>query len=353
MFLERGLPVVDVLRYLGDEVDHKPDELEHFPDGFKCDYLNADVLFNRLDVEDGRFVLPDGMSYAAVWVPDSVLVLPKTRARLDALTIKGGHVVHGSADASVAGLKPQVVADSSLLWYHRIDGDSDCFFVAADEKGFKGEATFSTRHGDNTLSLDLAPFENRLLEFSADVAPSARPIAFAQSILLDSWRLSFPQGWGAPERLKLDHLAPWKDLPGVPEEGRSFSGTATYTATICLPAKPEGALRLDLGDVRDFARVFVNGHVVAALWAEPYRCDIASYAKQGVNVIRVDVTSTWFNRLAYDFNQSPEKRKTWTIWTAENVPCLKPNAALRTSGLMGPVRLESCEDLKFEIGIVP
>ena len=353
VFLERGLPVVDVLRYLGDEVGHKPDELEHFPDGFKCDYLNADVLFNRLDVEDGRFVLPDGMSYAAVWVPDSVLVLPKTHARLDALTIKGGHVVHGSADASVAGLKPQVVADSSLLWYHRIDGDSDCFFVAADEKGFKGEATFSTRHGDNTLSLDLAPFENRLLEFSADVAPSARPIAFAQSILLDSWRLSFPQGWGAPERMKLDHLVPWKDLPGVSEEGRSFSGTATYTATVSLSAKPEGALRLDLGDVRDFARVFVNGHEVAALWAEPYRCDIVPYAKQGVNEIRVDVTSTWFNRLAYDFNQSPEKRKTWTIWTAENVPCLKPNATLRTSGLMGPVRLESCEDLKFEIGIVP
>ena len=58
-----------------------------------------------------------------------------------------------------------------------------------------------------------------------------------------------------------------------------------------------------------------------------------------MNEIRVEVTSTWFNRLAYDFSQPPEKRKTWTIWTAKNVPCLKPNAALRPSGLLGPVKL--------------
>ncbi|MBQ3290012.1 MAG: hypothetical protein IJH50_11420, partial [Kiritimatiellae bacterium] len=167
-FLERGLPVVDVLRYLGDELDHKPDELEYFPEGFKNDYLNADVLFNRLDVKDGCFVLPDGMSYAAIWVPDSVLVLPKTRARLDALAAKGGRVVYGTADEAVRGFKPQVASDSPLLWYHRADGDSDCFFVAADEKGYSGEVTFMTQRSDKKLTLRLAPFETLLLEFGKD-----------------------------------------------------------------------------------------------------------------------------------------------------------------------------------------
>ena len=154
-----------------------------------------------------------------------------------------------------------------------------------------------------------------------------------------NWTLSFPPGWGAPEKMALDRLVPWKDQPGVSEEGRSFSGTATYTTTVSLAAKPEGALRLDLGDVRDFARVFVNGREAAALWAQPYSCDIASHAKQGSNEIRVEVTSTWFNRLAYDCNQPPEKRKTWTIWNIPRgtPPCLKPNAALRESGLLGPV----------------
>ena len=110
---------------------------------------------------------------------------------------------------------------------------------------------------------------------------------------------------------------------------------------VSLAAKPDGALQLDLGDVRDFARIFVNGSEAAALWAQPYSCDIAPFAKRGENEIKVEVTSTWFNRLAYDFGQPPEKRKTWTVWNIDErtPPCLKPKANLRPSGLLGPVSL--------------
>ena len=346
-FLERGFPVVDVLRYLGDELDHKPDELEYFPDGFKNDYLNADVLFNRLDVKDGRFVQPDGMSYAVIWVPNSVLVLPKTRARLNVLAEKGGRVVYGSADDSVLGLKPQVLSDSPLLWYHRVDGDLDCFFAAADENGYEGKATFLTQRGERTIMLNLAPYETLLLEFGKDGAMNRapfinqKPSSAKDQQPVTHWTLSFPPGWGAPAKMSIDHLVPWKDLPGVSEEGHAFSGTATYATTVNLAMKPKGTLTLDLGTVRDFARVSVNGQEVAVLWAGPYRCDIAPFAKQGTNEIKVEVTSTWFNRLAYDYGQMPEKRKTWTIWKMEGgrPPCLEPNAKLRPSGLLGPVRL--------------
>ena len=344
-FLERGLPVVDVLRYLGDELDHKPDELEYFPEGFKNDYLNADVLFNRLDVKDGCFVLPDGMSYSVIWVPDSVMVLPKTRARLDALAAKGGRVVYGSADEAVRGCKPQVVANSSLLWYHRADGVADCFFVAADEKGYSGDATFMTQRGDKKLTLRLAPFETRLLEFGKDGMDAGeviRPQTVGDVLMtLTNWSLAFPKGWDAPEKMALDRLVPWKDLPGVSEEGRSFSGTATYTTMVNLAAKPKGALLLDLGDVRDFARVFVNGREAEALWAKPYRCDIAPFVRKGENEIKVEVTSTWFNRLAYDYGQPSDKRKIWTVWEMQDnpPPCLRSGAKLRDSGLLGPVSL--------------
>lgn len=343
-FLERGLPVVDVLRYLGDELDHKPDELEYFPEGFKNDYLNGDVLFNRLDVRDGRFVLPDGMSYSVIWVPDSVLVLPRTRARLDALAAKGGRVVYGSADEAVRGLRPQVVADSSMLWFHRADGDVDCFFFAADEKGYSGEVAFMTQRGYKKLTLRLAPFETLLLEFGKSIPHLHNPmISQFHNSTITNWTLSFPSGWGAPEKIALDRLVPWKDLSGVSEEGRSFSGTATYATTVNLAAMPEGALLLDLGDVRDFARVYVNGREAAALWAQPYSCDIAPFAHEGENEIKVEVTSTWFNRLAYDYGQPPEKRKTWTVWniSGKTPPCLTSGAALRDSGMLGPVRLVS------------
>ena len=112
------------------------------------------------------------------------------------------------------------------------------------------------------------------------------PVKESAPVSLDSWTLSFPSGWGAPERMELDKLVPWKDLPGVSEEGRAFSGTATYTSHISVPASPlpvPHSLMLDLGEVRDFARVFVNGSEAAALWAEPYRCDISPFVRKGEN----------------------------------------------------------------------
>jgi hypothetical protein len=47
----------------------------------------------------------------------------------------------------------------------------------------------------------------------------------------------------------------------------------------------------------------------------------------------VEVTSTWFNRLAYDAGLPEDKRKTWTISGPEK------GSPLRESGLIGPVTL--------------
>jgi hypothetical protein len=36
------------------------------------------------------------------------------------------------------------------------------------------------------------------------------------------------------------------------------------------------------------------------LWSAPYAADITAFVKPGENKLCVKVTSTWFNRLAYD-----------------------------------------------------
>ena len=60
----------------------------------------------------------------------------------------------------------------------------------------------------------------------------------------------------------------------------------------------------------------------------PYRCEIGAFVKDGDNELRVDVTSTWFNRLAYDSGLPEKDRKTWTI-----------AAPPRPTGLFGSVTL--------------
>ena len=90
---------------------------------------------------------------------------------------------------------------------------------------------------------------------------------------------------------------------------------------------------LDLGEVEFVADVFVNGEKVRTLWAPPYRCEIGGFVRDGENELQVDVTSTWFNRLAYDAGLEESERKTWTIFAP------RKGTDPKKAGLLGPVTL--------------
>jgi hypothetical protein len=100
---ERGKPVSDVLWYLGDEINHKPDQNAPFPEGYKYDYCNPDILLNRLSVRDGRIVTPEGLSYRVRWLPDNRRMLPATLEKILAM-VRDGAIIIGNAPASPATL---------------------------------------------------------------------------------------------------------------------------------------------------------------------------------------------------------------------------------------------------------
>ena len=92
-------------------------------------------------------------------------------------------------------------------------------------------------------------------------------------------------------------------------------------------------MELDLGRVEVIASVRLNGEPVGTVWSPPYRLDITRLVKPGVNRLSVEVTSTWFNRLAYDAGLDEKARKTWTIsGPAKGRPLLP-------AGLLGPVEV--------------
>lgn len=189
--LERGKPVSDVLWYLGDEINHKPDQNAAFPEGFKYDYCNPDVLLNRLKVENGMLVTPEGIQYRVLWLPDVPRMLPQTLEKIRSL-VKDGAIVIGEAPVGLATLsggkaaslrfntavkeiwgtgqkgirkngKGQVISGITLdqalislkikpdvtggdaLWVHRKTEGADWYFVSAPRgKGFNGELSFRT-----------------------------------------------------------------------------------------------------------------------------------------------------------------------------------------------------------------
>jgi len=74
--LQQGLFVGDLAYYYGEgapvTVPFWKAIDPALPDGYACDWINTDVLLNRFTVKDGRLVLPDGMSYRALVVPEDV-----------------------------------------------------------------------------------------------------------------------------------------------------------------------------------------------------------------------------------------------------------------------------------------
>ena len=88
-----------------------------------------------------------------------------------------------------------------------------------------------------------------------------------------------------------------------------FSGTATYEKDIGISADrltTGRELWLDLGAVKNFAEVSLNGHDFGVLWKPPFRVNVTAAAKPGVNKLVIKVTNLWPNRLIGDEQLPPD-----------------------------------------------
>jgi hypothetical protein len=462
LMLEQGQPVADVLRYLGDDLDHKPRQDAPFPSGYHFDYLNADALLNRIEVKDGDLVVPGGTKWRVLWLPRGSCrrLTPTTLRKIKQLLLAGATVIGqrpdinpslsggkqanadfdslvkeiwGAGDASngdrrmgqgrliwgenlASSLKrleisPDVQGTLSEKWCHRRVGDQDIYFVIGDRLSaldanlhFRATGTpmfWNPMNGQTTpvpffrstdtgtsirVQLPVAgsvfvvfeppqattqweklSFNGELLVDAGDsskvdetdgfppfgvsrekiLQPWVKPEPLTFEILdegktllawrdgdyqllgrneesisvsvsgsktiplLEKWNLSFPSGWDAPRRLQLERAAPWSSLED--EAVRNFSGTATYETTFQFgDRQADQRIVLDLGRVGNIANVEVNGQDAGVLWAAPYRQDITEHVKSGENILKVAVTNTWHNRLAYDASLPKDQRKTWT-----------------------------------------
>jgi len=105
--LQEGQFVADVLYYTGDWAPNivPPKHVDpSLGSGFDYDACNAEVLLTRLSVKDGRVVLPDGMSYRLLVLPESTAMPVEVVAKIRKL-VKAGATVAGPKPARDSGLK--------------------------------------------------------------------------------------------------------------------------------------------------------------------------------------------------------------------------------------------------------
>ena len=94
--LQQGNFVGDVLFYYGDKAPNFVPPKQYIPAlgfGYDYDYVNSDIILNKLDYRDGRFILPHGQSYRILVLPNEQAMNPDVLEKISALVKKGAVVV--------------------------------------------------------------------------------------------------------------------------------------------------------------------------------------------------------------------------------------------------------------------
>ncbi len=285
-----------------------------------------------------------------------------SKLRVVADEAKLGDALHGA-------LAPDVTAAPEIGFVHRHLADAEIYFLvntsnhavqtkarfrvsgvrAAWWDPFTGEISGAEA---NPMELGLAPYESRVMLFSHEAAPAARPRTARRAVDLSAgWQIIFA-GSAGPVRMAALHS--WSE-----EEGRRyFSGTATYERTVTLP-DARGRMALSFGEgtpvsaaehnagsgmramldgpVREAAIVYVNGKRAGAVWCPPYEVEVTGLLHAGENSIRIVVANSALNVLAK--GPLPDYKaliaKYGERFQAQDMNAVTP----QPSGLLGPVRL--------------
>ena len=298
--------------------------------GFDCDYI-SDRLLAGVTVKDGRLVTAGGTRYKAVIIPTGTTITPDLKAQLDRLS---PYVIMGEDAAAMARYaKPEPMKTQyGLKAIRRKDADGYHYFMAnLTPNDIEGDITLAVPFGSATwydpmtgditpatitggqLHIALRSGESRILQ-TAD-SPAAQAPAEAktptdmQAITLSGpWTLSFteevPQ---VKETFQLEKLQTWETLS---KEAAVTMGTGIYTTTVTLNKQQAAAhWTIDLGDVRESARVYINDQFVGCAWAVPFVLDCGQAFKAGKNTIRIEVTNLPANRISELDRQGVKWRK--------------------------------------------
>ncbi len=287
-------------------------------------------------------------------------------------TGQGRIFVGGVAEAlgQVEGLRPESLKRHGLDYIRRRSGDGWNYFIANlgsepvedwiplgppvqgaslfDPLSATTAGKAALRHrpdGTAEVYLQLDPGESVLLCTSRE-EPARGPdwpyrvLSGTPVTLNGDWTVSFISGGPVlPEERTARQLTSWTDW-GDPELER-FAGTARYSIEFEAPRNGAGAWLLDLGDVRESARVYLNGNRIGTAWSIPFRLRLGDNLKPGKNRLEIEVTNTAANRI----RDLDRRGVDWKIMREINFVDInyKPFDAsgwdLEPSGLLGPVRL--------------
>ncbi len=233
-------------------------------------------------------------------------------------------------NSEVDGWVPLGVTAASALIFDPMSGES-------------GQAALRKNGGRTEVYLQLKPGQSLILKTFSNAKTKAERWAYykpagRETRLEKGWELSFPESDPeVKEHFALAQPGSWTALNN--DTLKINRGTGKYTVKVDFRKEKNTEYLLSLGDVRESARVSVNGQYAGTLFAVPFEMNIGKFLKNGENILEVEVTNLPANRIR-DYDR---RGVNWRIFHEINfVSITYKNTKfdqweVMPSGLLGPV----------------
>jgi hypothetical protein len=285
-------------------------------------------------------------------------------------------------------MNPDFSSSGNIRYTHRILPDRDIYFISnrtnssvSDTCFFRNGTTnaelwnpvtgeirsiksLRSRNGTTAVHVMLDSFQSFFLVFYHSAAIVSDKAIYSEnfsnkltlSTLDGPWEVAFDTTWGGPAKMVFDRLSDWSK--GSEDGIKYYSGIAVYHKSFDLPEQTKLSEKvsyfLDLGIVKNLCHIRLNGKDLGILWTAPWQVNITGALKNIDNLLEVDVSNLWINRLIGDekqpwdgvvdgqwpawlLNGTKRESKRYTFTTHR---FYKVDDALEESGLIGPVTIK-------------
>ena len=294
--------------------------------GYDCDYISERLLRGVTLSADHRHLLTlGGTRYRALLIPSGTTLTPALKeelARLSPLVIYGESAAdmarHATPEAMrqtyglkairrrnatgrhyfIANLSDHDVAEdialavpfADALWFNPLNGDT---YRAVHRDG---KVRITLRSGESMI---LQTYDRPLETVALPPQPDLCSPPLTEKPLDGPWTLRFTEETPrVASAFTLDKLQTWERL--ADDSARVTMGTGVYSATLTLtPQEARRQWQIDLGDVRESARVYINGEFVGCAWSVPFVLDCRRTLRAGRNEIHIEVTNLPANRISH------------------------------------------------------
>lgn len=300
--------------------------------GYGSDYI-SDKMIQQLRFENGRLVTEGGARYKALQIPTASYMPASTTAILDSLKTLGATIIEPNASEADfnAVCQPEPMRQMAGLRYiRRTNPHGHHYFIVnlTTEDvaeyipltvNFQTAALFNPLDGSihqaltdeqGRIYLNLPSGASVILQtYDYDITSEGltKDVDFTNEGITElplnqPWTLTFSDATLADYKpyshtYELEKAQTWETLDG---NAAQLMGTGSYETHVTLSEEQlqlAKKIEIDLGDVRESARVYVNSDSIGCAWCVPFVVDLTGKLQTGDNVIRIDVTNLPANRI--------------------------------------------------------